>query len=202
MQFNGLAKQDEFVANLLNFKTNGIYVDIGSNDSVIANNTYIFDSLNWKGLTIELDSNFNQSYHSRKNSVHLNCDALTIDYNEKFKELDFLNKIDYLSLDVDSLSLDVLNKIPFNSYKFSIITIEHDAYLYGDTYRAPQRSVLHSHGYELICSNVYVEQSGFNSPNSPFEDWYIKPEHFDAGIIQKIKCDSQYPSSIIQKFYI
>jgi len=198
--FNSLAKQDQFVVNFLNFKEYGFYVDIGSHFSQKNNNSYFFQTLNWKGLTVEIDSIYNESYLTRKDNTHINQDACLINYKLLFKQCNFPKTIDYLSLDVDELSLSVLQILPFDEYSFSIITIEHDAYLHGDTYRLPQRNLLKDHGYDLICSNVFVEQTGYNIKNSPFEDWYIKPEYFDKTLIETIRSESEYPSQILNKF--
>lgn len=194
------AKQDQFVANILNFKENGYCVDIGSCHSIISNNTYHFQDLGWTSISVELDSRYNSSYSTRKSGVHLNEDALKVDYKKEFQEYEFPNSIDYLSLDVDTLSLDVLKILPFDEYHFKVITIEHDGYLYGDEYRDGQRSILTSHGYTLLCSNVYVEQSGFDGKECPFEDWWVHPKHFKKTILKKLMCDMIYPSSIISKF--
>jgi hypothetical protein len=132
--------------------------------------------------------------------VHLNDDALKIDYVKEFQEGQFPDSIDYLSLDVDTLSLDVLKILPFDKYRFKVITIEHDAYLYGDQYREEQRNILTSHGYFLLCSNVYVEQPGFEGKECPFEDWWIHPKDFKKTIIKKMTCNEILPSEIISKF--
>ena len=96
--------------------------------------------------------------------------------------------------------MDVLKILPLDEYRFKVITIEHDGYLYGDKYREPQRSILNSHGYLLLCSNVYVEQPGYEGKEFPFEDWWIDPSEFDNDLIERIKCDSTLPSVIISKF--
>lgn len=194
------AKQDEFVANLLNFKKDGYCVDIGSCHSIISNNTYFFQSLGWSSISVELDDRYNSSYETRTKGVHLNQNALETDYKKEFQEYEFPNNIDYLSLDVDTLSLDVLKLLPFDEYKFKVITIEHDAYLYGDKYREEQRSILESHGYMLLCSNVFVEQPGFEGKECPFEDWWVNPKDFKKTFLKKLKCDMQFPSTIISKF--
>ena len=194
------AKQDQFVANILNFKKNGYCVDIGSCHSIISNNTYFFQSLGWTSISIEIDERYNDSYNSRENGVHLNDNALTIDYKKEFEEYEFPKNIDYLSLDVDTLSLDVLNILPFDEYNFKVITIEHDGYLYGDKYREEQRSILTHHGYTLLCSNVYVEQSGFEGRECPFEDWWVHPQEFNSDDLEKVKSDMEFPSQIISKF--
>jgi hypothetical protein len=107
--------------------------------------------------------------------------------------------IDFLSLDVDTLSLIVLKKLPLSEYRFKVITIEHDSYLYGDKYKAEQRKILSENGYLLICSNVYVEPIG-NQPNRSFEDWWVDPKEFDKELLNKITSDSIYPTDVMNKF--
>lgn len=196
--FNSDAKQDQFVANMLKFKKDGTYLDIGSCDSTCSNNTYFFDNIGWRGICIEMDSKCNNSYVNRKNCNYLNEDATKVDY---LKILDgYPEVIDYLSLDVDTLSLSVLDILPLDKYKFRVITIEHDSYLYGNEYKKPQREILTKAGYELICSDVFVEQYGFNQPMCSFEDWWIYPSEFDNDLINKIKSENNYPSQILNKF--
>ena len=199
-QFYSDAKQDQFAANILKFKRDGYCVDIGSCHSVISNNTYYFQGLDWTSISIEIERGYNESYSTRTNGVHLNKNALEVNYKETFEEYEFPKSIDYLSLDIDTLSLDVLKILPLDEYRFKVITIEHDAYVFGDEYRDPQRNILTSHGYLLVCSNVYVEQPGYEGKEYPFEDWWIDPSEFDSDLIEKIKCDSTLPSVIISKF--
>lgn len=199
-QFYSDAKQDQFAANILKFKRDGYCVDIGSCHSVISNNSYYFQGLNWTSISVEIEKGYNESYSTRTNGVHLNKNALEVNYKETFEEYEFPKSIDYLSLDVDTLSLDVLRILPLDEYRFKVITIEHDGYLYGDKYRDQQRNLLNSYGYLLVCSNVYVEQPGYEGKECPFEDWWIDPSEFDSDLIEKIKCDSTLPSVIISKF--
>jgi len=199
-QFYSDAKQDQFAANILKFKRDGYCVDIGSCHSVISNNSYYFQGLNWTSISVEIEKGYNESYSTRTNGVHLNKNALEVNYKETFEEYEFPKSIDYLSLDVDTLSLDVLRILPLDEYRFKVITIEHDGYLYGDKYRDQQRNLLNSYGYLLVCSNVYVEQPGYEGKEYPFEDWWIDPSEFDSDLIEKIKCDSTLPSVIISKF--
>ncbi len=194
------AKQDQFAANILQFKKDGYCVDIGSHDSITSNNTYYFQSLNWKSISIEIESRYNQSYSSRKKGVHLNANALEINYKKILEDNEFPKSIDYLSLDIDTLSVNVLRILPLNEYRFKVVTIEHDSYLYGDTYRKEQREIFENYGYFLLCSDVYVEQLGFEGKEYPFEDWWIDPSEFDEKLIEKIKCNNKFPSEIISKF--
>lgn len=194
------AKQDQFVANILNFKKNGYCIDIGSCHSIISNNTFYFQDLDWTSISVELESSYNESYGTRKSGVHLNEDALSVDYRQVFEEYEFPKSIDYLSLDVDTLSLNVLKILPLDEYRFKVITIEHDGYLYGDEYREQQRNILESFGYLLLCSNVYVQQPGYEGKEYPFEDWWVDPSEFDESLMQKLKSENEYPSEIIAKF--
>ena len=199
-QFYSDAKQDQFAANILKFKKDGYCVDIGSCHSIISNNTYYFQEFDWTSISVEIEISYNQSYSTRKSGVHLNQNALEVNYKEVFGEYEFPQSIDYLSLDVDTLSLTILNILPLDEYRFKVITIEHDGYLYGDQYRTPQRELLTSKGYFLLCSNVYVEQPGYDGKEFPFEDWWIDPSEFDQNLVEKIKCENNLPSQIIAKF--
>jgi FkbM family methyltransferase len=199
--FNSDARQDEFVANLTAFKQDGTYVDIGSCHSQKSNNTFFFDRLGWRGICVEIDPIYNESYTNRSKCTHLNADALTLDYTAEFDRAGLPPVIDYLSLDVDDASLEVLRMIPFDRHRFRVITIEHDHYRTGDHNRVPQREILSSLGYRLLCADVYVEQSDFPHPNCSFEDWWVHPEEFDQSILDKVATDSAPPSRIIEKFW-
>ena len=76
MNFYSDAGQDQFVANLLKFKRDGFCVDIGSCHSMLSNNTYVFQSLGWTSVSVEINSRYNESYSTRLNGTHYNEDAL------------------------------------------------------------------------------------------------------------------------------
>ena len=83
------AKQDQFVVNILNFKKNGYCVDIGSCHSIFSNNTFYFQDLGWTSISVEIESGYNESYQTRKSGVHLNEDALKVNYKEVFEDYEF-----------------------------------------------------------------------------------------------------------------
>jgi hypothetical protein len=193
--------QDEFVARLLEFKQNGTYVDIGSAHSMYHNNSHFFDTqLNWSGICIEMDSKWNETYSDRKNCTYLNDDATKIDYQQVFTNKGFKQTIDYLSLDVDVLDLEVAKILLKTSFKFKIIGIEHDHYQLGPTHRDAQRECLLAAGYSLICSDIFVRNGNFE--NCSYEDWYVDPVYFDVEILEKIQSSSCYPEDIINKFFL
>ena len=80
LKYQASASQDKFVANILNFKKDGFYLDIGSAGAISCNNTYCFEDLGWKGICIEMDEKYNEEYKQR-NCKYINADALLVDYS-------------------------------------------------------------------------------------------------------------------------
>lgn len=182
------AFQDFFVLSLLNGKTNGSYLEIGSGSSTYGNNTYLLEKdFGWKGVGIDLCEEFvEQHKNDRKNPCYL-LNALDINYSEFLKENNLKNQIDYLQIDCDppSVTYEILLKIPFDEYKFSIITYEHDFYAdETETFKEKSRKYLKSKGYELLISNV--------SPNDwkDYEDWWVHPDLVDKDLVYKFKNNS------------
>lgn len=199
MRFYSDDRQDEFVANLLKFKRNGYYLDIGSCSSVGSNNTYFFESLDWEGICIEINSMFNESYKTRT-CKYINANALEIDYQQLFIDEKFPILIDYLSLDIDQESTEVLKILPLDTYKFKVITIEHDSHYYGDIFKDEQRKILKSKGYFLLCEDV-LNQSGRNiGQEHAWEDWWVYPLYFKNNELEMLHSYRLYTEQIINKF--
>ena len=199
MQYYSDDKQDEFVANILNFKKEGHYVDIGSSSSVGSNNTYFFESLGWKGICIEKNPVFNSSYKERT-CKYINEDALSIDYEKLFIQEEFPGSIDYLSLDIDEQSTAALEILPLYKYRFKVITIEHDSHIYGTKYKSPQRAILTTYGYYLLCQDV-LNTSGRNiGQEHAWEDWWVDAVCFDENTLRKLHSYRLDARQIMQKF--
>ena len=192
--FQSQALQDRFVMKILN-KQDGFFVDIGSCHAVSANNSYALESIGWNGICVELNSEHNDSYVVR-HCKYINEDATIIDYEELLKDAPVV--IDYLSIDVDEQSTEVLKKIPFGSHQFRIVTIEHDAYIHSDKYRHEQRIFLHNKGYTLMCANVLVPVTHDTFPGSQFEDWWCKKDLIDDKY-RDVLFNECYPQQIIDK---
>jgi hypothetical protein len=177
--------QDMFVLTALGGKKNGTYVEIGAADPYYGSNSALLEEdFNWSGISIEiLEEEVNKFKSQRSNPVYLG-DATKINYSKFFKKYKLGNEIDYLQLDCEppSTTYDILTMIPFEEYKFAVITFEHD--FYADTtekYRDLSRKYLTSKGYELVVSNI--------SPNDdcPYEDWWVHPDLVSSSIIKKLK---------------
>lgn len=178
------AYQDMFVLAALNGKINGTYVEIGAADPEYGNNTMLLEKqYNWKGVSVEIREHEVEKFKTvRKNQIHLG-DATQINYSKFFKSNGFDSHIDYLQLDCDppAITYDILTKIPFDEYKFAVITYEHDHYVdESNSYRSRSREYLESKGYVLVVSNISSDD------NSPFEDWWVHPELVDSDTITKL----------------
>jgi hypothetical protein len=207
MEYYGQAAQDFFVTSILKNKTNGYFLEIGSNHPINGNNTYKMEKeLGWKGIMVEYDSSFHSSYiKERPNSIHLIGDARSFDYLEELQKANFPNNMDYLQIDLDvdnRSTLDVLEKLNstvFNTYKFATITFEHDIYR-GDYFntRAISRKIFESRGYIRIFPDIAVDYNDLKS--IPFEDWYVHPDIVDIDLINKlIHHTSSHYSIIVDK---
>lgn len=189
------ASQDIFVRKLTKNKYNGTFLEIGSNDPITHNNTYILESENnYKGIMVEYDVSFKPQYEiHRPNSIHILHDAQTVNYKSILDSNNFPKEIDYLQidLDVDNRStlntLELLNNTVFDIYKFATVTFEHDIYTgnYFDT-QQKSREIFEKRGYILVFPDVSII---YNNTFLKFEDWYVNPDLVDADIINKIKSD-------------
>jgi hypothetical protein len=150
--------QDFFVLEQLNFKKQGFYVDIGCERPKTISNTYALElHYDWSGVAIDLvdhlDTNKESWKNLRPNSKHILGDALEIDYTAVFKNNNLPEIIDYLSLDLEppQVTLQCLYKIPFETYKFRVITFETDEYREGgDMRKEASRAFLKEKGYFLV----------------------------------------------------
>lgn len=176
--------QDLFVLMALNGKTSGTFLEIGCNEPIKNNNTYLLEKdFNWKGISIDNNPIVLEDWLKYRNTVPICENALDINYDEILE-----NKIiDYLQIDCNpaQVSLEILYKIPFDKFEFCVITFEHDYYL--DVSKSVcelSRQYLSSLGYIMVVGNI--------SPNKhkPFEDWWINPKYIDDNIILSLISNS------------
>jgi hypothetical protein len=176
--FNGQAGQDKFVLNVLNYKKNGYFLEIGSNHPIIINNSYLLETkYNWKGIMVEYVNDFLPLYKEhRPNSIHVINDARTIDYKNLFEKNNFPTSLDYLQIDLEvsnGSTIETLIQLDsniFDTYKFATVTFEHD--IYGTNFantRIESRKIFKKRGY--ICVFEDINNAGY-----PYEDWYVHPD--------------------------
>jgi len=199
MNFNSQVGQDKFILSVLKNKTNGYFIEIGSNDPIKINNTYILEKeFKWSGIMIEYDKQWLELYKAtRHNSIHIIDDATKIDYLNLFKNNNVPNNIDYLQIDLDVCNrstldtLELLDRTIFNNYKFATITFEHDIYD-GERFntRLASRDIFIKNGYILVFPDV-------KNGECPFEDWYVHPDLVDMNYINKIKSQDSLEYNVI-----
>lgn len=168
--------QDIFVNRLLQEKRNGLFVDIGAAWPININNTYLFEKhYDWTGLSIEFDERYEHMWEASDRTSKFICDdALKVDYTIELNKLlvdSGADRIDYLSVDIEPpmLTLKALMNVPFDTFRFSVITFEHDMYRTDNGHDFDQhytmrtsREFLTNHGYKLVFANMQ-------------EDWWIDP---------------------------
>jgi FkbM family methyltransferase len=179
--------QDIFILSMLDGKKGGTFLEIGGGFAYHKNNTALLESdFDWKGVSIEFNeicANDYKTYRPNTNVLHAN--ALLLDYSKLIKEYFGDEKVvDYLQLDIEpsANTYEALLSIPFDEYKFRVITYEHDHYVdVSGSYRDKSREYLTKMGYELVVSNIAEDNE------SPFEDWWVHPDLVDRKIIDKMK---------------
>ena len=169
--------QDIFVLSVLDGKRNGTYLEIGADDGIGINNTYILETeYDWTGLAFEwLKPGWSRYVSQRKNPC-LCEDATKANYSKLLEYYKFPNQIDFLQVDIEPAhqTLDALKALPHNKYRFSVICFETAIYLGQDMHvQQEQIDLLTSLGYVMIAKNVS------NLGGDPFEDWWVDPTVVD-----------------------
>jgi hypothetical protein len=206
------AFQDIFILSILDGLKKGRYLEIGAQHPVSNNNTYLLHKqYQWSGISIEINPTHLFEWRKKRfKSKLIIADALTINYRDAFanwfkaaqapsfwarwfrRENNVMpddNRIDYLQLDIDPSinTLGVLRALPLDSYRFSVITFETDAYIGDLRARDESRNILSNSGYELIAADVSVLFSPVSSDPIPFEDWWVDPLIVSAQKIQAFR---------------
>ncbi|MDA9285245.1 FkbM family methyltransferase [Pseudomonadales bacterium] len=177
------ACQDLFVVEMLDHKHGGCYIEIGGSDPCASNNTFLLEkTLGWTGFSIEYDPSLAKVYNEHRENMCFAADAITFDYAKQIEILKLPQQIDYLSVDIDPAenTFAALQKFPFDHYRCSVITYEHDLYASGPEFMELSRKFLIERGYQLVVSNV-------RSFGRDFEDWWVDPNIVPESIWGKYK---------------
>jgi hypothetical protein len=194
---NSQVYQDMFVLASLEGKRNGYYLEIGASDPFHVNNTWLLESkFDWKGISIEINEKEVESWQRNRKNPCICRDATTINYDAFLKGIDAPEDIDYLQIDCEppATTYKILTSIPFEKFRFAVITFEHDYYVDASRkYKDLSRKFLKAQGYVLMVNNVSPDDS------SPFEDWWVHPSLVSSDVItrmrnvsEKVKCAEKY----------
>lgn len=177
--------QDIFVLTMLNGKRQGTYLEIGAANPFYGNNTALLEqNYEWTGVSLDIDQQFVDAFSRERRNPCLLKDATLIDYEKFLNGLNFPRNIDYLQLDCDppDVTYKILLSIPFEKYKFAVITYEHDYYCdTSKSFREKSRKYLESFGYVMVVGDI--------APNEwrNYEDWWIHPDLIDPTILKNMK---------------
>ena len=175
------AYQDMFVLTMLNGKRGGTFIEIGAGSPFFGSNTVLLEQFGWKGHGFDINP---LAVHPDRKTPCVLKDALTIDYDELITDMEYGDVIDYLQVDLEpaDITFEALTKIPFDKYKFKVITFEHDYYNdESKSIRDKSREYLKSKGYELLVTNIAPDTLRV------FEDWWVHPEFFDEVMLSKFR---------------
>lgn len=177
MKYRGSSGQEEFVIDLLDYKKNGHYVELGAFNSKEMSNTYYLETdYDWTGVSFEIEDERREEFNSNRINPCLG-DALSFDYLCYFNENNFPEQIDFLQVDIDGgydfncrpfgnhyTTLLGLISLPLSKYRFTVITFEHDTNMYfrNSAMRDAQREILDCLGYTLVRKENH-------------EDWWVDP---------------------------
>ena len=179
--------QDMFILSMLDGKEFGSFLEIGGADPFKGNNTYLLEKeYQWNGASIEYNPDLAKKYRENRRAILLETDALSIDYTSLLQQY-YPNQsnIDYLQLDIEPAknTYEVLLKIPFDQYKFAVITYEHDYYVdVTKSFREKSRKYLQEQGYQMVVNDISPDGK------SNFEDWWVHPDLVNPSIVEKMLC--------------
>lgn len=180
MNYLSQAGQDRFVEKL-QLEREGVprgeFLDIGCGGYALSNTAYL-EHEGWRGTLID-NSESAAAISAGRPSKFIYQDATQVDYS-------FLPKVvDYLSLDVDENSYEVLARLPLDKTRFRAMTIEHDAYRFSQKLREPMIQLLENYGYDILCADVCNPW--------PFEIWAVDPKRVDMKIAEKFRRNEPTP---------
>jgi len=182
-----MTQQEKFVIDILKGKKNGYYVELGAAHYSNGNNTFLLEQeYDWNGVSFEIIDSMRDEFNANRKNKCMS-DALVFNYIKYFEENNFPKQIDFLQLDIDAgydmtgrpvgnshWTLHGLMAVPLNTYRFTLITFEHDADMYwrNIAIRDAQREILDSFGYALVHRSYH-------------EDWWVDPKVIQHGEFRK-----------------
>ena len=197
--------QDLFALGMLGVSKT--FLDIGAAFPTQGNNTYLLEKNNWNGVCVDI-RDFSEEHEKKRLSRFYQVDASTVEFLEILSK-DFPDRqIDYISLDADEGSVDILVNLLDNGFVFKCMTFEHDIH-YSFNYeleplatRDPwphefskesvevrkyrSKDLLQNNGYRLLFEDVsFVFEDRYNQLN-PWEDWWINPKVFPHRLIDSM----------------
>ena len=81
------AGQDLFVISMLGGKRNGVFLNLGCNQPILINNTYLLErEFDWNGLSVDIDGRHFEMFVFRKSKI-LAADCTKLDWDDIIERL-------------------------------------------------------------------------------------------------------------------
>jgi FkbM family methyltransferase len=100
--------------------------------------------------------------HAKSRKERKSYQVETISLLDLLRKHNAPNNIDYLSIDTEGSEYEILSAFDFDSYRFGVITVEHN----NTSNRKKIFELLSSQGYERKLSHL-----------TSFDDWYVSPSN-------------------------
>jgi hypothetical protein len=178
------ADQDIFVLSMLDGKENGTYLEIGAAWPGHISNTALLElNFGWTGISLDYVDDYPQMWKDFGRKAFVQGNGQTVNFDELLSGMPKV--VDYLSLDCDPgvITFEILQRLPLDTYKFRIITFEHEDYCEGPAIKLASRKFLTDHGYQLIVNNI-----SDHGIARDYEDWWVHPDYVDHNKIQLYTC--------------
>lgn len=197
------AGQDRFAFEVLGRPNKGSFLDIGANNPIDINNTYALEQMGWRGLLIDNSEESKLACRQKRLSPFMLADATKINWQERLFDNHWATHdspvrmvftyggeprdretllVDYLSLDVDEATVETMIQFPWERIRFRALTIEHDAYRFGNDRRDRMVKLLRQQGYEVLCADVCDQ-------GMSFEIWAVDPTLVDMKLAERFRRD-------------
>lgn len=197
MNSHAQAGQDLFAVAMTEGMRNGFYLDIGCYHPTSINNTWLLESeFGWTGILVDLLPD------CKTRKGFFQCDATnpTPELHAAYDQMP--DVVDLLSLDVDEATLATFNTLPWETKRFRVACVEHDAYFRGSDWRDIIRRRMLVMGYVLVCADVCIRFPDPTGSPSPFEDWYADPQLVKTELISKFTCSGKEWTEIVKELNV
>jgi hypothetical protein len=176
----GQSDQDIWVLSMLDGLHNGTYLEIGAGWPEHISNTALLElQFGWHGVSLDYQDVLSDMWSACGRKSFVKGNGQTVDFDQLLSNTPTV--IDYLSIDCDPgwVTFEILQRIPWDQYKFRLITFEHDCYEEGPKIKDESRDFLWSQGYELVANNISHMGIAID-----YEDWWAHPDLVDTDRIR------------------
>jgi hypothetical protein len=176
----GESDQDIWVLSMLDGLRNGTYLEMGAGWPEHISNTALLElQFGWNGVSLDYQDVYTDMWQAIGRKSFVKGNGQTINFDLLLSNMPLV--IDYLSIDCDPgwRTFEILQRMPWNRYRFRLITFEHDCHAEGPAVKHASREFLQTQGYELVVNNISADGIACD-----YEDWWVQPDLVDVERLQ------------------